>query len=411
MVTENFKNLLGMVFTSSASACGSLRATDVTGRTWYVSPQFSFPSTRTQAVTTSATGAGISVGTGSNPTQESDYNLDEPLTSGINLTLTGTTTGVTSDGHPYITYKVTITNTGSETIRVREIGYKQTLKVCPKPKSASVSDVVFLLDRTLLQTPIELPAGDAGVISYTISTSPHPEKTVSGVKIVSFTWGSVQDVCAMIDAARQGTISLEEDGGWQVGDMRIIPVESFTGGNNVSVAAQNFTIAISSFLEYNGCGNLFQFDFVDCAGNFRMNSSSTTAGGYDSTEMFATTIPALINALPDWLKSRMLTFDVLASAGGSSLGTIERISGNKLALRAAVEVFGPGVIGGDGEGSLVKYYESNSKIKTNGFNGSAVGWWCRSATGAALFCVVNGGGGANNFTASSAYGLAPFGCI
>ena len=81
------------------------------------------------------------------------------------------------------------------------------------------------------------------------------------VNIVPFATGTDEEIAAMIDAAHNGYIDLQQDGEWAVGDTRTIQVSAFTGGGNVSHPQQEIEIVITSFDEYMSCGNLFQFDF------------------------------------------------------------------------------------------------------------------------------------------------------
>ena len=63
---------------------------------------------------------------------------------------------------------------------------------------------------------------------------------------------------------------------------------------------------ITSFEEYMGCDNVMQFDFACALSSYvRMNATATTAGGYGASEMKTVTLPALVEALPDWLKTRL----------------------------------------------------------------------------------------------------------
>ena len=413
MVTRNFKNMLNMALGSAATNYGALPLRDVTGAVRYAVGNFTFPYSRTAAAALSETAAGISVGSGTTAASESNYNLEAHIGSGISLSLSNTAVGCEAPGNPYVEYQVTVTNTGSEAITVGEIGYKQNLKAAAKPGSSSVADYVCLLDRTVLATPLEIQGGDAGVIVYRLVTNPTGGKVVSGVTMASWTWGTDEQIAAMLDAAQAGTIDLQRDAGWMVGEIRTIPIAAFTGGNSVAHAAQNIEIAISSFDDYNECGCVMQFDFVNALAEFqRMNATNTTAGGYGATEMYTDTLPALVEALPGWLKSRLKVFDVLASKGGSELSTIETVGNNKLALRSAVEVFGAGGNGQAGEGAQLDYYKTTAnRIKTKGILGSANGWWERSASSSTNFCSVYSTGSTSFNTASTAYGVAPFGCI
>ena len=232
--------------------------------------------------------------------------------------------------------------------------------------------------------------------------------------IVPWSTGTDEEIAAMLDAAKAGTIDLQTDGGWAVGDVRTIQISAFTGGGNVAHAAQSIDIAISSFADYNACGCVMQFDFKDelATGN-RMNATDTNSGGYGASEMKTTTLPALVNALPTWLKDRLLEFSVLASAGSQS-SIINTVTGNKLALRSEVEIFGTTTHSKAGEGSQIPYYTTSAnRIKKRGHSGSASIWWERSPSGSnsANFCGVGSSGSANINGASSAYGVAPFGCI
>ena len=412
MVTENFKNLLAMVLESSSAISGGMRARDVTGRVYYLHGAFGFPSSRTETYTLDAAAAGVSFGTGERAAAETDYQLQSHIGSGITVSLTSRTVGCDSPGNPWIQYAFTITNNTGDTLTIREVGYKQLLKSATTPGRTANVDAVYLLDRTVLASPLEIANGDAGVLVYKLKTNPIPEKTISGVKIVSWSYGSDADVAAMITAARSGTIDLQEDGGWAVGDVRKIHMDAWTGGNNVAHAAQDIDIIISSFEEYSECGNVLQFDFLECpTGSQRMNASNTTTGGYGATEMYTTTLPAMVNALPSWLKNLLITFDVVATKGANST-ELETVSDNQLALRSASEVFGAGHNGKAMEGAQIDLYKVAAyRVKAQGWSGSTVGWWERSPTSATNFCCVSGNGAATINGASSANGVSPFGCI
>ena len=412
MITRNFKNIIASLLQSYGSAYGMLSVVNVGGVKSYFSPQFGkFPNSRTAAFTNTAANSGISFGTGATPATEDDYQLESTITSGINVTLTGTNVGCSAPANPWIEYTFTITNTGSSALTIAEVGYKQVVNAATTPGRASSAEIVVLLDRTVLDTALRIEAGDAGVLVYRLETIPEAPRTVSGVPIVSFEWGSDEQLGAMIDAAQAGIINLQTDAGWKVGDMRKISIAAFTGGGGTAHAAQSIDIVITSFDEYMECGNVLQFDFKEqLATGQRMNSSNTTTGGYGGCEMFTTTLPALANALPSWLSSRLKTFDVLATKGAGS-SELETVSGNKLALRSAIEIFGSGHNGKAAEGAQLPYYAAGNRVKTRGYSGSADNWWERSPNSGSDFCYVVSNGSASGSYASSAYGVAPFGCI
>lgn len=236
----------------------------------------------------------------------------------------------------------------------------------------------------------------------------------AGPTIVSWASGSDADVAAMIDAAHNGTIDLQQDGNWAVGDVRTITVGAFTDGAGTTHSQQSIDIIIASFDAYMSCGNVLQFDFLDAlATRVRMNSTNTNVGGYGSSEMKTKTLPALVNALPSWLKSRLIEFSVLSSAGNQS-SAIETVTGNKLALRSEAELMYSISQSVAGEGSQIAYYSSSTKRKKKiGHNGSYDGWFERSphASSNMKFCRVNSIGNADANSASTAEGVAPFGCL
>lgn len=229
-----------------------------------------------------------------------------------------------------------------------------------------------------------------------------------------FATTSDSNFVAMIQAAHAGTINLQTDAGWNVGDKRTISISAFTGGGDVSHAAQSIDIAISSFANYENCGCVLQFDFADAlaAGN-RMNSSNTNLGGYGISEMYKTTLPALVNALPAYLRGLLIVFSCKASAGNKST-TIKTVTGNKLALRSEVEVFGRTIYSAAGEGSQIPYYTTDAnRVKKRGHSGSANFWWGRSpsANSTTSFCNLGVNDASLGFNANYTFGVAPFGCI
>ena len=415
MITRNFKNIISGLLQSYGSAYGTVPIYAVNGTKYYFSPQFGkYPKERTIVWANAAGSAGISFGTGATPATEDDYNLQNTITGGVTVTQTSAVIGCNAPANPFVRYTFTITNTGSSTLTITEVGYKQVFNAATTPGRAASSEVTVLLDRTVLDTALAIEPGDAGILVYQLETIPEAPRKVSGIDIVSFEWGSDEQIGAMIDAAQAGVINLQTDGGWKVGDMRKINIAAFTGGGSVAHAAQSIDIVITSFDDYNNCGCVLQFDFLEAlATGQRMNPTNTNAGGYGASEMYTTTLPALVNALPAWLSGRLITFDVLASAGSQS-STIETVSGNKLALRSEVELFNSHPNSKDGEGAYIPYYTNNGKrAKLRGYSGSAGYWWERSpyGSGGSSFCSVGTVGSADNGVASGAFGLAPFGCI
>lgn len=172
MLTKNFKALAALILTSNeASYNGQLPIIDVTNSTRYGANNIysSMPRTVNTDFTLSAAYAGISVGSGSTPAQEADYQLENTITSGISPLL-NRAAGVDSNGYPFIQFDIMITNTGSSEVTIREIGYKQAIRCSDVLGSTSLSNRVCLIDRTVFSDDIVIEPNDYAVIRYTLKT-------------------------------------------------------------------------------------------------------------------------------------------------------------------------------------------------------------------------------------------------
>lgn len=97
-------------------------------------------------------GSGIVVGAGNTPPTINDYKLENQITNGITSSI-----GFSENGRV-----ITITNTSADNITIKEIGF-----VGSAYKSSS--GYSCLIDRTLLETPLTIPAGGVGIITYNLS--------------------------------------------------------------------------------------------------------------------------------------------------------------------------------------------------------------------------------------------------
>jgi hypothetical protein len=177
MITKNFKTriatLLQMSTSSSTSTYkGLLSVKDIGGTTRYICCYYSgsFPNSVSYPVTFNPNAAGIQVGTGSTAATEDDYKLESPITSGMSASIPTITIDLDSSGNPYIEYLFTLTNNTSSDIVVREIGYVQTLRAPDTQGGSSGYDRYFLFDRTVLDTPVTVPANDSAAIKYRLKT-------------------------------------------------------------------------------------------------------------------------------------------------------------------------------------------------------------------------------------------------
>jgi len=420
MITRNFENLLRTILTSTNGEqrnSGVLQIIDVTGKPAFPNNYFNyFPNTVTTTPTLYKDNAGISVGSDGTAPTKFDYNLKSTISSGISISLSSAKAYYDEPGNNYILFLLTVTNTSSSEVTIREVGYKQTIscalmtasnKSFDFGSSSSSTGKVCLLDRTVLDTPLVIQAGDSGVIYYKLMTI-NNIRTKNGIRLVPFGLGSDEDIITMIDGARNSLIDLQTDGGWRVGDVRTIHINSWIGYNNTQHSEQDIAIVLTQFGDYNSCGCMFQFDLFNCPKENQAFSPRVSPLFYGTSNMYTDTIPALVEAFPSWLKTRLKTFDCYAINKGTNQA--ELVQENKLALRAEVEVNGTQNYG-TGEGSFIDYYKMGSDNKAKlGNNSSNNSYWLRTPFSSSnQQCIAS-------TIISSAYtdnsnGVAVFGCI
>ena len=103
----------------------------------------------------------IRIGSGTTPATLSDYSLEAPITNNFSVLENKKTIGVDDDGY-WVTYKYVISNVGDNDMVIGEIGYFGYVLY-----NASAGSF-YLIDRTVLDTPITIPAGGTGTVTYTL---------------------------------------------------------------------------------------------------------------------------------------------------------------------------------------------------------------------------------------------------
>ena len=106
--------------------------------------------------------AGVCFGTGTTPADINDYNIEAPITTGLTVATPSKTTQNETDNYKEYTGTYGVTNTTSSDITITEIGLKGLVY------SDNSSSTAILVDRTVLDTPITIPAGQSKQITYTI---------------------------------------------------------------------------------------------------------------------------------------------------------------------------------------------------------------------------------------------------
>lgn len=111
--------------------------------------------------TSSAVARGVTFGTGTTAPTVNDYCLESPITSGLTVTTPSAVTYSMTD--EYEEYSATFGVTASSTVTISEIGLK-----CNTYWYSATDQKVVLIDRTVLDEPIVINAGQAKQLTYTI---------------------------------------------------------------------------------------------------------------------------------------------------------------------------------------------------------------------------------------------------
>lgn len=183
MITSNFKNLIAGLMLNASPISGAgysnylIPLTDVTYRdtsnipiTWLNAAtttnqsavQFTIKRLNTPVTDSSSQGTYVQVGTGTTAPTEDDYDLE---TLNTDIVCDSIISAFTSNKTK--TYTATLSNPTANDIQVTEIGLFVVASICTD-SSSSTSNRQILLDRTVLSTPISIPAGESKSITYEI---------------------------------------------------------------------------------------------------------------------------------------------------------------------------------------------------------------------------------------------------
>lgn len=182
MITSGYKNLVKQVITSSEHEQGLLPIKDVNGTIRYLAGYSAYPYTVTTVFTTTASTAGISIGSSNTSITEDNYQLGNTITDNISGSV-DVTKSIDVNGNSIIEFEVTITNIGSDSISIAEIGYKQQFSASDTQSGTTTTNRVFLIDRTILNNPISLNSNSQCVIRYSLQTVFNNETGVEDVQI------------------------------------------------------------------------------------------------------------------------------------------------------------------------------------------------------------------------------------
>lgn len=107
-----------------------------------------------------SSGGGVVFGTGDTPPTLNDYKLAGDIVTGLSWSANKAAEQV--EGGAGITVTFTVTNNNDSEVTIREVGY------VGRHNNAVTTAYAVLLDRTVLEAPVTIPAGGVGLITYTV---------------------------------------------------------------------------------------------------------------------------------------------------------------------------------------------------------------------------------------------------
>ena len=230
------------------------------------------------------------------------------------------------------------------------------------------------------------------------------------VEIVPWATGDIDKIKAMLDANEAGKINITDY--WAVGEYRTVAYTSSILGDSsadwvltdLSTAAQNKTT--SGGTRYNAVIHTKKCSYT----GYGMNSSNINSGGWSSSRMRTTEMPAYLAVIPSTFKALFKSASIISGAGNASNTT--QTTTDTLWLFAEKEVFGTYTYSGSVEAGYCKQYDyfktASNRIKY--YTGtSAYIWWLRSpkVSGTSSFCYVYSDGSAYYYSASFTFRVAP----
>lgn len=120
---------------------------------------------RLNNVTTQSAGvSGVMFGTGTTPVTIDDYKLSGSIITGLTPSISESV-GADENG-AYRTVIYTLTNTNSYDVTIGEVG--AVIMCCESTSTMASSRYPALVERTVLDKPITIPAGGFGQVTYTV---------------------------------------------------------------------------------------------------------------------------------------------------------------------------------------------------------------------------------------------------
>lgn len=121
---------------------------------------------------TNTTYPGLYFGAGSTAATKNDYCLESPITTGLSITNPSSATWLDDGNGVYSAVAdFIVRNTTNEPITVREVGVFTPVgnQNTTAPNGAHSAVYYVLMERTVLDAPVTIPAGEAKLVSYKVT--------------------------------------------------------------------------------------------------------------------------------------------------------------------------------------------------------------------------------------------------
>ena len=297
---------------------------------------------------------------------------------------------------------------------------------------------------------LTLPEAGTWTVSATKSGQSSGTKTVSVVDTYAVTLSFISSTLNDNDWSVIRAVSDAGNGSdyWAVGDRKAVTLNGTVGAYTFSnEATYAFIIGFNHNSGYEG-GNRIHFQFAKTAlsggtdvcfvdseyGNtgstaaFRMNTTNTNSGGWNSSYMRQTICGTslsnysgtFIAALPSALRSVLKTVTKYTdnTGGGSDTASYVTATTDVIFLLAEFEVFGARTYANSAEknkqAQYAYYSAGNSKVKyKHNATSTAAFWWLRSpfSSNATYFVSVSTSGSVDDYYAHYSFGFAPGFCV
>lgn len=174
MTTKNFINFMRTIFAAHGSGSGyatKYEIKNVSGTVNYIGTRIAFPSSLSYDLQiNSNNSSGIWLGNGTTQPTADDYTIESRITSGISLN--GTTFKNSYDENDNLQKEILLNlhNSSNASITISEIALMEPLYYVTSVNGVPSLTNVYCLDRTLLDVPVVIPAGDDALIKYILKT-------------------------------------------------------------------------------------------------------------------------------------------------------------------------------------------------------------------------------------------------